>query len=646
MIATQYINLNMVPSGVLPVLHCTQYDVGRPLGVVVYDSAGTVDLDSYTVTIEGTRSDGTPITAAVTTDNEVGVFTTTATMTNNADQYLARLVIVDGDSNRVGSLPFVMRVVEKTMDENAESIAEDQSLYQQYTATVQTIIAEIRQELNGDPYQMPYIKGDGSGIAWQKVYVTPQMFGAVPNDQSAASLNVTAFQSAVDSGFPVVIPVGNYYLNAPIYIRENGVFICGCGSEETGSVLRFSGTDGIVVLSGYRLVTIKDLCLISSAYTGAAINVSYQSGSPSGSCHFLTVENINIVNFKYGILTGGFSNNGSGDSNTFLWNCAFRDIKVNASDDNTTAVGLKILYNGTTNFGLIFERVYFNGSPCCADLSATKCAFRECNFGIKATNAIQCNTVSDVVFEKCNFECDTKVTGALYSALIYATTKVTFIGCNFYALTAANVSFIGGGTASEFTFISNRSQIKTGNEMTQFFAQNLQSAKGSIVYAGGNAEVPRPDLYQKNKIQLLDLERSILPLKPSDAEEGTEYTGEIQFDVAQRTGGRPVWYDGAKWVGGVGGHWEYLDAVSAGATTTYTVTAFSDRPRTSIITVRGHHQDVYAIGIICKYRDASLATFVPMYANKCSIAVSSDTVTITNNATTTEYMYVSVVDLI
>lgn len=148
MINTQYINLNMVTSGVFPVLYCSQYDVGRPLGLVVYDSSTPVDLDNYTVTVEAMRTDGTAITAAVTTDGNVGAFSTTATMTNKADKYRAQLVIIDGDENRVASLPFMIHVVEAAMDENAEAVEEDASLYQQYTGTVQKLIADIHVLLN------------------------------------------------------------------------------------------------------------------------------------------------------------------------------------------------------------------------------------------------------------------------------------------------------------------------------------------------------------------------------------------------------------------------------------------------------------------------------------------------------------------
>lgn len=147
MIETQYITLDMKPSWVLPILYCSQYDIGRPLGMVVYNSGQVVNLGDYTVTIEATRTDGVAITAAVTTDGNVGAFETTATMTNKADSYRAQLVLT-ASGQRVASLPFTMCVIRATMDENAESIEEDETLYQQYTATVQTLIADIHATID------------------------------------------------------------------------------------------------------------------------------------------------------------------------------------------------------------------------------------------------------------------------------------------------------------------------------------------------------------------------------------------------------------------------------------------------------------------------------------------------------------------
>lgn len=171
MISTQYVKLNMVPSGVLPVLYCSQYDIGRPLGMAVYNGSESVDLSSYACTIEATRTDKTPVTAAVTTSGNIGVFATTATMTNQADIYKGKLVLTDGNGKRVASLAFVIVVAVRTMDENAEEIEEDASLYQQYTGTVQTIIASIRADLAAE----------------------------IANRQAAVSAEATARQNAVSA---------------------------------------------------------------------------------------------------------------------------------------------------------------------------------------------------------------------------------------------------------------------------------------------------------------------------------------------------------------------------------------------------------------------------------------------------------------
>ena len=145
MISTQYIKLNMTPGGVLPILHCSQYDIGRPLGVIVYNGSETVDLSQYTATIEATRTDGAAIVATVTTNENEGTFATTATMTNEADKYFAQLVLVQS-GKRVASLPFVMCIVPAAMDENSEAIQEDASLFAQFSTSMQSSLAALTTE--------------------------------------------------------------------------------------------------------------------------------------------------------------------------------------------------------------------------------------------------------------------------------------------------------------------------------------------------------------------------------------------------------------------------------------------------------------------------------------------------------------------
>jgi lysophospholipase L1-like esterase len=140
----------MTPSGVNPIFHISQYDVGRALGFIVHSGGATIDLDTYTCTVEATRSDGTAITSAVATTDNIGTFEVTPTMSNKADKYRCQLVIVDENSKRIASLPFDMEVTKAAMDENSESIEEDASLYQQYTEAVQGAIAETNADIQAE----------------------------------------------------------------------------------------------------------------------------------------------------------------------------------------------------------------------------------------------------------------------------------------------------------------------------------------------------------------------------------------------------------------------------------------------------------------------------------------------------------------
>lgn len=147
---TQFIKLNMTPTGINPCFHVSQYDIGRSLGFIVYNGSEVVGLDGYTCTVEATRSDGVAITTSVASEDNVGTFETTATMTNKADKYRCQLVIIDANSKRIASLPFDMEVIKAAMDENSESIEEDASLYQQYTEAVQGAIAEANADIQAE----------------------------------------------------------------------------------------------------------------------------------------------------------------------------------------------------------------------------------------------------------------------------------------------------------------------------------------------------------------------------------------------------------------------------------------------------------------------------------------------------------------
>ena len=107
---TQTIKLNLIPGGIPPIVHVSQYDVGRPLAFELYDGLNAATIEAGTVIdIRATKPDGTGFEYACTWNNNVVSIATQAQMTVLSGSIECELHLVK-DSQEIGTANFILEV--------------------------------------------------------------------------------------------------------------------------------------------------------------------------------------------------------------------------------------------------------------------------------------------------------------------------------------------------------------------------------------------------------------------------------------------------------------------------------------------------------------------------------------------------------
>lgn len=135
----QTIKLNLVPSGVSPVVYVSRYDVGREFVIELYDGLDPCDLTNKTIVCQGVKPDKhsfayTAGTAGnISADGNIVKVTTTEQMTAVSGDSNCELVVRYG-STVIGSLNFTIHVDDNVIPDDADSSASDLEAYQQMIA--------------------------------------------------------------------------------------------------------------------------------------------------------------------------------------------------------------------------------------------------------------------------------------------------------------------------------------------------------------------------------------------------------------------------------------------------------------------------------------------------------------------------------
>ena len=136
------INLNLIPSGVLPVCHAKQFDKGRTIRTNLFNGTAPLVLaGTETVSVNVRKPDKHIVTANLTNTSDSYVeVETTEQMVAVAGTNLCDIKIVDG-SDEIGTLNFKMEVQEDPLNGGLASDSEINNLQTQVGAAVATELA-------------------------------------------------------------------------------------------------------------------------------------------------------------------------------------------------------------------------------------------------------------------------------------------------------------------------------------------------------------------------------------------------------------------------------------------------------------------------------------------------------------------------
>lgn len=132
----EQINLNLIPSGIMPRCHVSQYDAGRVIKFNLFDGNTPYSIASGdTVTLNVRKPDNTIVTAAATATQGQTYVTieTTEQMCAVFGDNLCELNITNGGDS-IGSLNFIMEVEEDVLSNGDPSQSEIHDLAEQVDA--------------------------------------------------------------------------------------------------------------------------------------------------------------------------------------------------------------------------------------------------------------------------------------------------------------------------------------------------------------------------------------------------------------------------------------------------------------------------------------------------------------------------------
>lgn len=148
---SQTFNLDLIPQGVPPIVHVSQYDKGQTWEIHLFENGVVFPIPANTsAAVQGTKPDNTGFQypAVISVGDNVVTFTVEQQMTVLGGQFECELVLVNGE-NQVATINFILDVEPTTLDDNTVISETELPLIEQ-AAELGTVINGYATQIHAD----------------------------------------------------------------------------------------------------------------------------------------------------------------------------------------------------------------------------------------------------------------------------------------------------------------------------------------------------------------------------------------------------------------------------------------------------------------------------------------------------------------
>lgn len=192
---TQEFNLDLIPNGIAPIVHVSQYDQGQiwAFNIVKENQLYEIPANS-TCTVQGTKKDDTGFQYDCAYSGSKVFVTETQQMTIFAGDVKAEIVIVNGE-NRIATLNFIIRIERAPLNETTTISETDLPLIEEAAELAQHI-GEIKGYMEmSEAYAVGTINGEPvppTNPAYENnsKYIAENFMGMVTDSQYTAISNL------------------------------------------------------------------------------------------------------------------------------------------------------------------------------------------------------------------------------------------------------------------------------------------------------------------------------------------------------------------------------------------------------------------------------------------------------------------------